>query len=120
MDTVQIIAQWVVGLGILNVWLLRGNRATAYRGGDAVNMVEEFKVYGLLKSFMYAIGTLKVIIALALIAGTWMPQWVMPAAVGLALLMAGAVLMHVKVKDTFKKTSPSIGVLLLCLLIIFA
>ncbi len=117
METVRIVAQWVVGLGILNVWLLRPKKATAYRGGDATNMKEEFAVYGLPGWFMVVIGVCKVTIALMLIIGTWMPQTVRPAAIAMAVLMTGAVLMHLKVKDTFKKTSASIAMLILAVFI---
>ena len=44
METAQLVAQWIIGLGVLNVWLLRSRRATAYRGGDATNMQKEFAV----------------------------------------------------------------------------
>jgi hypothetical protein len=114
-----IVAQWIIGLGILNVWLIRAKLATAYRGGNARNMREEFAVYGLPSWFMVAIGSLKVLLALALIAGTWMPALVQPAAIIMAALMAGAVSMHIKVKDTFKKTLPSLVMLLLSLAVAF-
>jgi len=117
MQTAQLIAQWIIGLGILNVWLLRPNLATAYRGGDAKNMKEEFAVYGFPASFMYAIGTIKVLLALALIAGTWFPHVVQPAALAMVALMIGAVVMHLKVKDTLKKTLPSLVMLLLSLFV---
>jgi len=117
MDTLLIAAQWVIGLGILNVWLVRASRATAYRGGSAQNMKEEFAVYGLPAWFMYAVGILKVSLAVALIAGTWFPQCIQPAAIAMAVLMAGAVSMHIKVKDTFKKTLPSLIMLALSLFV---
>jgi hypothetical protein len=117
--TLLIVAQWIIGLGILNVWLIRAKLATAYRGGNARNMREEFAVYGLPSWFMVAIGSLKVLLALALIAGTWMPALVQPAAIIMAALMVGAVSMHIKVKDTFKKTLPSLVMLLLSLAVAF-
>lgn len=113
MENLVIAAQWIIGLGILNVWLIRASWSTAYRGGDAKNMKEEFAVYGLPAWFMYAIGAIKVSLAIALIAGTWNIQLVQPAAIGMAVLMAGAVSMHIKVKDTAKKTLPSLVMLLL-------
>lgn len=118
MDIAQLIAQWIIGLGILNVWLLRSKRATAYRGGDAQTMQEEFSVYGLPIWFMYAVGTLKVLLALALIAGTWIPELVQPAAFAMAVLMAGAVGMHIKVNDTLKKTGPASVMLVLSLFVV--
>ena len=35
--TIGSILQVIVGLGLLNVWLLRRQSSTAYRGGDAKN-----------------------------------------------------------------------------------
>lgn len=121
MDHVSLLlaAQWIIGLGILNVWLVRAPRPTAYRGGNAQNMKEEFSVYGLPAWFMVVIGTVKVILALALMAGTWMPALVQPAAIAMTVLMAGAVSMHIKVKDSLKKTLPSLVMLLLSLFVAF-
>lgn len=117
MEIAQLIAQWIMGLGILNVWLVRSKMATAYRGGAAQNMQEEFAVYGLPGWFMYAVGALKLLLAVLLMAGTWMPRLVFPAAVGMAVLMAGAVAMHVKVKDPLKKTAPALSMLALSLFV---
>lgn len=113
MDKIGLIAQLVVGFGILNVWLLRPQKATAYRGAEARNMREEFAVYGFPLWFMCVIGTLKVSLALALIAGVWAPRLVSPAAVAMAVLMLGAVVMHIKVRDPLKKAMPAIAMLLL-------
>jgi uncharacterized membrane protein YphA (DoxX/SURF4 family) len=117
MDFLQIILQVFVGLGILNVWLIRANWSTGYRGGDAKNLKEEFATYGLPVWFFYLVGTLKITFALALIAGVWIPILTLPAALGMAVLMAGAFVMHLKVKDSFNKAWPSLTVLALCLAI---
>ena len=113
MDTLRIVLQVVVGLGILNVWLIRANWATGYRGGDAKTLKEEFATYGLPPWFFYLIGTLKVLCALALLAGIWFHALVTPGAIGLAVLMAGAFSMHLKVKDPFEKAWPSLVMLAL-------
>ena len=47
MNTLVQICQIIVALGLLNVWLLRFNKPTAYRGGKAVNLPGEFAAYGL-------------------------------------------------------------------------
>lgn len=120
MEIAQLIAQWIIGLGILNVWLVRPKLATAYRGGDARTMQEEFAVYGFPPWFMYAVGALKVLLAILLIAGTWIPQLVQPAALGMVLLMVGAVMMHIKVKDTPKKTLPALSMLVLSLFVVIS
>jgi len=49
-----VICQLVIALGIFNVWLLRSGKATAWRGGEARTMKEEFEVYGLPAWFMKA------------------------------------------------------------------
>ncbi len=66
------ILQLIVSLGLLNVWLLRFNRSTAYRGGEARSMPEEFAAYGLSGWFTYVVGgAVKVGGAMCLIAGVW-------------------------------------------------
>lgn len=111
------IAQVVIALGLLNVWLLRFNTATAYRGGTATNMKEEFATYGLPLWFMWVVGALKITIASLLLVGLWLPQLIHPAAIGLAILMLGAIAMHIKVGDAFKRTAPAAAMLVLSLLV---
>ena len=120
MDTVILLSQILIGLGILNVWLLRFGKATSWRGGNATNMREEFEVYGLPGWFLTAVGALKVLLAVALIAGIWVPGLTKYAAGGLAVLMLGAVAMHFKVGDPLKKSLPGFAVLVLCLLVFTA
>ncbi len=114
MEYVIITLQLVVALGILNVWLLRANKATAYRGGNAKTMREEFATYGLPYGFMCVIAVLKVGLAIALIAAIWTHSLLQPAAIGMGLLMLGAFFMHLKVKDPISKALPSIAVLAMC------
>jgi len=78
MDTLRTILQILVGLGILNVWLLRANRSTAYRGGDAKSLREESATYGLPGWFFYLVGTLKITCALCLLAGIWLHALILP------------------------------------------
>ena len=106
--------QLIVALGILNVWMLRSAKATPFRGGDAKNLREEFATYGLPFWFMCVVGVLKVNLALALIAAIWIHGVAQPAAIGLGLLMLGAFVMHLKVKDPIKKALPAIAVLAMC------
>lgn len=120
MKTIVVILQIAAALGLLNVWLLRYNRPTAYRGRDAGSMQEEFAAYGLPAWFTYVIGALKVGSALALIAGIWIPAVVLPAAALISVLMLGALVMHGKVGDPLRKSLPALGMLLLCLGIAWA
>ena len=117
MDNVVIAFQLIVALGILNVWVLRSGKATSYRGGDAKNLREEFAAYGLPFWFMYVVGVLKVGLALALLAAIWIHGVAQPAAIGVGLLMLGAFVMRLKVKDPMKKALPSIAVLARCAMI---
>lgn len=101
------VLQIVLALGLLNVWLLRTGKATAYRGGAAKNLKEEFATYGLPPFMYYLVGGLKIGCALALLAGLWIPTTVFPAAGLLTVLMFGALLMHIRVKDPISKSIPA-------------
>jgi hypothetical protein len=105
--------QIIIAIGLINVWLIRFHKPTKYRGGSAGNMIEEFATYGLPKWFMYLVGMAKILIAVCMIAGFWMPVLVYPASILLAVLMVGAISMHIKVKDSFIKSVPAILVLLM-------
>ena len=117
MQTVVAFLQIIAALGLLNVWLLRFGRSTAYRGGEARTMSEEFAVYGLPAWSTYVIGILKVGSALCLIAGIWLPRIVLPAALLVGVLMLGALAMHLKVRDPLKKSLPALVMLALSVMI---
>lgn len=118
MDTLLTITRVVIALGLLNVWLVRFNKPTPYRGGAALSMREEFAVYGLPRFVLWTVGTLKVLCAAAFIAGIWVPALVAPAAGVLSLLMIGAIAMHVKVHDPLVKSVPAGAVLALVSLVL--
>lgn len=105
--SISTLLQVVVALGLLNVWLVRAGSATSYRGGDARSLKEEFAAYGLPDFFFYLVGALKIGSAAMLIAGIWNESLVMPAAAIVAILMVGALVMHVKVKDPAVKSLPA-------------
>ena len=109
--------QVAVALGLLNVWLLRASRRTAYRGGDAASLREEFAAYGLPEWFMYIIGVLKIAAAVLLIVGLWAPVVVLPTALTLCALMLGALAMHVNVGDPLRKSLPALLLLSASLII---
>jgi hypothetical protein len=117
MGPLILIVQIVVALGLLNVWLIRANRRTAYRGGDARNMREEFAAYGLPPWMFVVIGTLKVGVAIALLAGLWYHALVLPAALVLCALMIGALAMHVKIHDPLRKAAPAASMFALAAII---
>lgn len=119
MNTLLTIVQVCVALGIFNVWLLRYGKETNWRGGTAKNMKQEFLAYGLPVWFMVAIGCVKVSLATLLIIGVWVPALTQPAAGILAILMLGAVSMHVKVRDPIKKALPALSMLVLSAVVAF-
>jgi len=118
MEMLESVLQVFVALGILNVWLLRGGRPTAYRGGGARNLRAEFANYGLPPVVMYVVGVLKVGCAVGLLIGLWAPAWVDPSAAGLAVLMIGALAMHLKIRDPLIRSLPAVTLLILCALIL--
>jgi uncharacterized membrane protein YphA (DoxX/SURF4 family) len=101
------ILQVIVGLGLLNVWLLRRGSTTSYRGGEAKNLKEEFATYGLPAAMFYIVGGLKIICGVLLLVGLAYPPVVLPAAAVVVVLMLGAVAMHLKVSDGVVKYVPA-------------
>jgi len=119
MNYFTIALQLIVGLSILNVWLIQANKSTQWRGGSATTIKEEFKVYGLPEWSCYLIGFLKVALAIGLIAAIWFPYLLQPAAIGLAVLLTGSILMHIKIKDAIKKSFPAFLFLCMCVYLAF-
>lgn len=112
------VLQVIVGLGLLNVWLVRARSATAYRGGAAQSLKDEFAVYGLPEWTFYLVGGLKIVAGVLLIVGVWVPGLVrLPAAV-VSVLMVGALAMHAKAKDPVSKYLPALSVLLMSVAIL--
>ena len=117
--SIPAVLQIIVGLGLLNVWLLRAKSSTAYRGGTATSLKEEFQAYGLPEAAFYVVGALKITAGVILIAGVWIPLPVGLAAGVVAALMVGALAMHVKVRDPLMKSLPAALMLVMSLAIIF-
>ena len=107
----------IVGLSILNVWLIQAKKQTKWRGGTASNIREEFEAYGLSKAFYFAIYILKVSLAIFLLASIQFDVLTLPSSIGLAILLLGSVAMHVKIKDAFYKSFPAFLFLLMNLVI---
>ena len=107
LDTLITILQVVVGLGLLNVWLVRARGATSYRGGASTDLKGEFEAYGLPPIAFYVVGGRKVTSAVLLLVGIWVDSVVQPAAGVVAVLMAGALAMHAKVGDPPIKSLPA-------------
>jgi len=124
LNILEIIIKLIVGLSILNVWLLNRNKSTPWRAKNASNMQEEFAAYGFPKNIMIIVGTLKCAFAVLLLISIFYPgtgfpsiEWI--GAAGIAVLMAGAISMHFKINDPLKKSLPAAIFLVLSLAVIF-
>ena len=109
----------IIGISILNVWLIQSNKHTKWRGGNATTIIEEFNVYGLSKSFYVAVYVLKVSLAILLLASIQFDVLTLVSSLGLAVLLLGSILMHVKVKDAWYKSFPAFLFMLMNLVIAF-
>jgi hypothetical protein len=107
-DYISIALKVIVCISILNVWLIQPKKATKWRGGEAKSILEEFEVYGLSKSLCYIIGFLKVGFALLLVLSIKFEVLTLIGSLGLAALLLGSVIMHIKIKDELFKSFPAL------------
>lgn len=114
LDTFARALHVIVGLGLLNVWLLRARSPTAYRGRDAQTLRQEFSAYGLPPIAFYVVGALKITAGVILLAALWMPMPERWAALVVAGLMVGALAVHIRVKDPARKSVPAALMLIMC------
>ena len=118
-EYVKIAAQITIALSIYNVWFFRFNKPTRYRGKNAETMKDEFISYGLPDYFVWLIGFSKVTLATLLLIGIYINSLVFPASIGMAILMVGAIAMHIKVNDDIIKSLPATIFLILSLSVAF-
>jgi hypothetical protein len=116
--TIVSLLQIILALGLINVWIVQFDKPTSYRGKGAANMKQEFAAYGLPVWFMYLVGAAKLVIAGLLVVGLWISSVVAPAALVLGVLMLGAIAMHVKVRDSFKRTAPAVAMLAMVVVVL--
>ena len=106
MNTLVILAQLIIAVSIVIVWVFRFD-----------NIVLEFKQYGLPDLVRNMVGAAKIALATLLVAGIWYPQLVLVPALLMAFLMVCAQLAHVKVHNPLVKYVPSFLLLLLSLFV---
>lgn len=116
--SITTVLQVLLALGLLNVWLVRSVSATRYRGGGATSLRDEFSAYGLPSWAFYAVGALKLGSAAALLTALWVPALAQPAAGLVAVLMIGAVAMHVRVGDPGVRFLPALAMLVMSALVV--
>ena len=112
--------QIVIALVIFAVWIFRPSLNTNYRAGNAQNIFEEFAVYGLPKWSVYAIGATKLTLAFMLVIGIWYTQLVQFAVMAMGILMAGALVCHLKTRgDPLSRATPASLMLVMCALVLY-
>lgn len=120
MSNIAVLLQIVIALGIVNVWILRRDRATRFRPDGAANIAEEFARYGLSDTVRRLVGGTKLALAALLLIGIAYPVLAVAAAAGVAVLMAGAVGAHIKVRDPLMKLVPALLMLAMSTVVLIA
>ncbi len=108
----------IISLSILNVWLVRLNKKTNWRGGSSITLKEEFNNYGLPIWSFYIIGFLKINLAILLLLGIWFDQLNLLSSIIMSILMIGSIIMHLKIKDPIRKSIPAVCILFLLITLI--
>ena len=116
----MVAAKIIIFISIINVWFLRFNKPTPWRGGDSKSMKEEFDTYRLSPAIMYLIGAIKVSLALLLLISIWIQDLSTPAAGAMGIFMLGAIAMHFKADDPSIKSVPALILFLLSVGIVVA
>ena len=109
----------IVGLSILNVWLIQPNKPSKWRGGDATTIIEEFNVYGLSKIFYNVVFVVKVGLAVLLLVSIKYDFLTLYSSLGLASFLGGSIVMHIKVKDALFKSFPAFLFMVMNLIIAY-
>lgn len=120
MTTPVIAVQILIAIAMFDVWLFRYDRPARARGGDAKTMAEEFGVYGLPSWMLHLVRVLKLGAGTLMVIGIWYPIAAAIAGAILVVLMGGAILMHVKVRDPLLKSVPATFFFLLSCYVVFA
>ena len=101
MHDLTIALQSLVAASVLFVWVVR-----------YANIVQEFKQYGYPDWLRDMVGILKMTFALMLLIGIERERFAVLGGIGIALLMAAALVTHVRVKNPPFKMLPSLSLLL--------
>ena len=106
MDNASIIAQLIVSISVISVWVFRYD-----------NIVLEFKQYGISDLLRNIVGASKISLATILILGIWYTKLLVVSSLLMAFLMICAQFYHIKVKNPLIKYVPSFFLLVLSLFI---
>jgi hypothetical protein len=108
MHNLSIALQALVVASVFFVWVVRYD-----------NIIREFKHYGLPDWVRDLVGILKLTFAILLLVGISNFLLALAGALGIALLMACAIVTHLRVKSQLFKMLPSLSLLVISLIIAF-
>ena len=106
MHDLTIFLQALVAASIFFVWVVRYD-----------NIVQEFRLFGLPDWLRDLVGILKMTCSLMLLIGIERAPFAVTGGLGIAVLMGGAVVTHLRVKNSLFKMLPSLTLLALSLVI---
>ena len=106
MDNASILAQLIVSISVISVWVFRYD-----------NIVLEFKQYDISNLLRNIVGASKISLATILILGIWYTELLLVSSLLMAFLMICAQFYHIKVKNPLIKYVPSFLLLVLSLFI---
>ena len=109
MENFTPVLQILIAASIWIVWVFRFD-----------NIVKEFEQFGYPVWFRSLIGAMKISLATLLVAGIWFPTLVFYSATSMALLMMGAQVTHIRVRNPLKKFFPSFALLALSLFVAYS
>ena len=101
MHDLTISLQALVAASIVFVWVVRYD-----------NIVQEFNQYGLPDWLRDLVGVFKTTFALMLLIGIERGLFAVVGGIGIAVLMAGAIITHLRVKNPLLKMLPSLALLI--------
>lgn len=106
MTNYSIVAQIIVALSIVIVWIFRFE-----------NIVKEFNQYGLNSLTRSLVGATKIASSTLMVVGIWHPSLLLVPTLIMAFLMASAQYFHFREGNPWQKRLPSLLLLTLCLFI---
>ena len=106
MEHISLIFQIALAISVYYVWIFRYH-----------NVLSEFSQFGYSDLFRNFVGAAKISLSALLIMGVFYDGVTLFAALGMAILMLGAQVTHLRVKNPLKQRIPSLILLLISLFI---
>ena len=106
MENLYIILKVAVSLSVIWVWI-----------GRQDSVISDFEKFGLSVQTRARVGRTKMVLALMMLLGIWIPILAIPASIGMASMMAAAQYYHWRHGSSLNKKIPSMVLLAMCVLI---